>query len=193
MYFEKIDSSANRMQTLIKYLLAYSRINRTKKDFVKISLHDTMEKVLGDLEERIEETGVDIAIDTLPSLKAIPFQMEQLFNNLVSNAIKYGSTTAPPKIVIDCKKLSRNKIPEVFDKKRKNYFRISIMDNGIGFDQENADKIFGLFERLHQKEDYSGTGIGLAICKKIVLNHKGHIFAQSEPGKGSTFCIYLPA
>ena len=193
MYFEKIDSSANRMQTLIKYLLAYSRINRTKKDFIKISLNDTMEKVLGDLEERIEETGVDIAIDTLPSLKAIPFQMEQLFNNLVSNAIKYGSTTEAPKIVIDCKKLSRNKIPEVFDKKRKNYYRISIMDNGIGFDQENAEKIFGLFERLHQKDEYSGTGIGLAICKKIVLNHKGHIVAQSEPGKGSTFCIYLPA
>ena len=193
MYFEKIDSSANRMQTLIKYLLAYSRINRTKKDFIKISLNDTMEKVLGDLEERIEETGVDIAIDNLPSLKAIPFQMEQLFNNLVSNAIKYGSTTEPPKIVIDCKKLSRNKISEVFDKKRKNYYRISIMDNGIGFDQENAEKIFGLFERLHQKDEYSGTGIGLAICKKIVLNHKGHIVAQSEPGKGSTFCIYLPA
>ncbi|GAL61507.1 sensor histidine kinase [Algibacter lectus] len=119
--------------------------------------------------------------------------MEQLFNNLVSNAIKYGSTTEPPKIVIDCKKLSRNKISEVFDKKRKNYYRISIMDNGIGFDQENAEKIFGLFERLHQKDEYSGTGIGLAICKKIVLNHKGHIVAQSEPGKGSTFCIYLPA
>ncbi|MDN3667378.1 ATP-binding protein [Algibacter miyuki] len=192
-YFEKIDSSANRMQKLIKYLLAYSRINRTKKDFVKIELNDTLEKVLGDLEERIEASGVDIAVDTLPSIKAIPFQMEQLFTNLVSNAIKYGSTTEAPKIVIDCKKLSRNKISEVFDKKRKNYYRISIMDNGIGFDQENSEKIFGLFERLHQKNEYSGTGIGLAICKKIVLNHKGHIVAQSELGKGSTFCVYLPA
>ena len=192
MYFNKIDSSANRMQTLIKYLLAYSRINRTKKDFLKISLNETLEKVLGDLEERIEESGVDIAVDTLPSIKAIPFQMEQLFTNLISNAIKYRNTTEASKIVIDCKKISRHKISEVFDKKRKNYYRISIMDNGIGFDQENAEKIFGLFERLHQKEEYSGTGIGLAICKKIVLNHKGHIVAQSEPGKGATFCMYLP-
>jgi PAS domain S-box-containing protein len=193
MYFDKIDSSANRMQTLIKYLLAYSRINRTKKDFVRISLNETLEKVLGDLEERIEESSAKITLENLPLIKAIPFQMEQLFNNLVSNAIKYRSLTEPTKIVITCKKLSRNKISEAFDKKRKNYYKITIVDNGIGFDQENSEKIFGLFERLHQKEEYSGTGIGLAICKKIVLNHKGHIFAKSEPGKGSTFSIYLPA
>lgn len=193
MYFDKIDSSANRMQTLIKYLLAYSRINRTKKDFIRISLNETLEKVLGDLEERIEESSAEITLENLPLIKAIPFQMEQLFNNLVSNAIKYRSLTEPTKIAITCKKLSRNKISEVFDKKRKNYYKITIVDNGIGFDQENSEKIFGLFERLHQKEEYSGTGIGLAICKKIVLNHKGYIFAKSEPGAGSTFCIYLPA
>lgn len=193
MYFDKIDSSANRMQTLIKYLLAYSRINRTKKDFVKVPLNDTIEKVLGDLEELIEESGVEITIDNLPILKAIPFQMEQLFNNLVNNAIKYRSTTEAPKITIDCKKLTRTEITDNFNKRRKNYYRLTIADNGIGFDQENAKKIFGLFERLHQKEQYSGTGIGLAICKKIVVNHRGHIIAKSEPGKGSTFSVYLPA
>ncbi|MGR7813763.1 ATP-binding protein [Lacinutrix undariae] len=193
MYFDKIDSSANRMQTLIKYLLAYSRINRTKKDFVKTALNDVLIKVLDDLEERIEESGVVITADTLPILKVIPFQMEQLFTNLISNAIKYRSTTAPSKINITCEKISRNKITEVFDKKRKNYYKIAVIDNGIGFDQENAKKIFGLFARLHQKEEYSGTGIGLAICKKIAVNHKGHIVAQSEPQKGATFCVYLPA
>ena len=193
MYFDKIDSSANRMQTLIKYLLAYSRINRTKKDIVKTDLNNTLEKVLDDLDERIETSAVQITINTLPVIKAIPFQMEQLFTNLISNAIKYRSTTATPKIVIDCIKLSRNKITEGFDKKRKHYYKITITDNGIGFEQQNAEKIFGLFERLHQKEEYSGTGIGLAICKKIVLNHKGHIVAQSTPQKGATFCMYLPA
>lgn len=193
MYFNKIDSSANRMQTLIKYLLAYSRINRTKKDIVKTDLNDTLEKVLDDLDERIETSDVEMTINTLPVIKAIPFQMEQLFTNLISNAIKYRSTTVTPKILIDCKKLSRNKITEVFDKKRKHYYKITIIDNGIGFEQQNAEKIFGLFERLHQKEEYSGTGIGLAICKKIVLNHKGHIVAKSTPGKGASFCLYFPA
>ncbi len=193
MYFTKINTSANRMQTLIKYLLSYSRLNRTKADFVKVDLNETMNKVLEDLEERIIETGVEIAVDELPTIKAIAYQMEQLLNNLVSNAVKYRNLTEVPKIVIDCKKLPRTKIPDNFDKKRRNYYRLSVMDNGIGFDQENAEKIFGLFERLHQKEEYSGTGIGLAICKKIVDNHKGHIVAESEKGKGSTFCVFLPA
>ena len=192
MYFSKIDSSANRMQTLIKYLLAYSRINRTKKDFVKVELNNTLNKVLDDLEELVNESGVAITVANLPAVKAIPFQMEQLFNNLVNNAIKYKSTTESPTIAIDCKKIPRTKIKENFDKRRKNYYQITVKDNGIGFDQENAKKIFGLFERLHQKEQYSGTGIGLAICKKIVVNHRGHITAKSKQGKGSTFCIYLP-
>jgi PAS domain S-box-containing protein len=192
-YFEKIDKSANRMQTLIKYLLAYSRINKTKKDFVKVDLNDTMSKVLEDLDERIKEAKIDVVVDELPTVKAIPFQMEQLLNNLISNAIKYRIPGEDSKVVIDCKKLPRSKIPDAFDYKRKSYFRMSVMDNGIGFDQENSEKIFGLFERLHQKDEYSGTGIGLAICKKIVQNHKGHIVAESEEGNGASFCVYLPA
>lgn len=192
MYFNKIDSAAHRMQTLIKYLLAYARLNNEKKDFTQVSLNETIVKVLDDLEERIEASEVKITVDQLPVVHAIPFQMEQLFNNLISNAIKYGSLNDDAKILIDCKKLSKNNIPEEFNKKRKYYYRISVMDNGIGFEQENAKKIFGLFERLHQKDEYSGTGIGLAICKKIVLNHKGHIMAESEKGKGTTFCVFLP-
>ncbi|MFD0798371.1 ATP-binding protein [Maribacter chungangensis] len=192
-YFEKINSSANRMQSLIKYLLAYSRINKTKKDFVPVSLNETVDKVLEDLEERIQESNVEITVDTLPTLKAVPFQMEQLFNNLISNAIKYRGTAEKSKIIIDCKKIPRSKITDNFNKKRKNYYRLSVIDNGIGFDQENAEQIFGLFERLHQRNEYSGTGIGLAICKKIAENHSGHIVAESEKGKGSTFCVYLPA
>lgn len=191
-YFHKINSSANRMQSLIKYLLSYSRINKKEQTFVATPLNEILGKVLDDLDERIKEHGVTITVDDLPSLKAIPFQMEQLFTNLVSNAIKYGSTSEAPKISIRCKKISGQEIPDGFNKKRKNYFQLSVMDNGIGFDQANATKIFGLFERLHQRDEYSGTGIGLAICKKIVDNHKGHIEAESELGKGATFSVYLP-
>lgn len=192
-YFEKIDSSANRMQTLIKYLLSYSRINKSKKDFTEVDLNETVEKIKEDLEERIRETGAAFAVDDLPTIRAIPFQMEQLLNNLISNALKYSNTEETPKIVIDCKKLSSKEVPDIFDRKRKIYYRLSVMDNGIGFDQANAEKIFELFQRLHQKNEYSGTGIGLAICKKIAENHNGHIVAKSEKGKGATFCIYLPA
>lgn len=193
IYFEKVSKAANRMQTLIKYLLAYSRLNKTKDEFKKVSLNDIANEVLADLEERINETGVQINVNQLPRINAIPFQMDQLLNNLISNAIKYRSTSEPAKILIDCKKIPRNKIREDFDKKSKNYYKLSVTDNGIGFDNAHAEKIFGLFERLHQRDEYSGTGIGLAICKKIAENHDGYIGATSELGKGTTFRVYLPA
>tara|TARA_R110002050_G_scaffold59259_2_gene132575 strand:- start:21522 stop:24110 length:2589 start_codon:yes stop_codon:yes gene_type:complete len=191
-YFEKINNSSERMRMLIKYLLSYSRINKTKKDFESVNLNTIIDKVKEDLEARIKESRVTILVDNLPHLKAIPFQMEQLFNNLISNAIKYRALE-DPKIIIDCKKLKKSQITDDFIKKNKAYYRISVLDNGIGFNQEHAEKIFELFQRLHQKNEYSGTGIGLAICKKIAQNHGGHIVADSEPGKGSSFCVYLPA
>lgn len=192
-YIEKVNSSANRMQTLIKYLLSYSRINRTKKDFVKTDLNDILEKVQEDLEDLIKETGVLVSVESLPTLKAIPFQMEQLFNNLLSNAIKYRKANVQGTIFIRSVKVPQSLITENFTKKKKNYYRIEVKDNGIGFNQSNAKKIFELFQRLHQKDEYSGTGIGLAICKKITENHNGHIFAESTPNEGSSFNIYLPA
>lgn len=191
-YFDKVKSSSERMRLLIKYLLSYSRINKAKNDFVQVNLLTILDKVQEDLEDRILESKITIVIANLPVVKAIPFQMEQLFNNLISNAIKYRGLE-DPKIVIDCKKLKRSEITEDFIKKSKTYYRISVMDNGIGFAQEHAEKIFELFQRLHQKTEYSGTGIGLAICKKIVQNHHGHILAESELGKGTSFCFYLPA
>ena len=144
------------------------------------------------MEDRIKEANVHIAIDTLPTLKAIPFQMEQLFNNIISNAIKYRKPDEESKIIIDCKKVTSAQIGDDFRTKAKKYYKISVMDNGIGFDHSNATKIFELFQRLHQKHEYSGTGIGLAICKKIVENHNGHIVAEGNPGEGATFCVYLP-
>ncbi|MCM4173395.1 PAS domain-containing protein [Arenibacter sp. TNZ] len=192
-YLDKIRSSANRMQTLIKYLLSYSRLNITKKDYLLVDLNLVLEKVLEDLEAPIKETGMEIIIGDLPEISGVPFQLEQLFNNLISNSVKYHSLQQRPQIKIDCVKLERNQITDDFHKKAKQYYCISIEDNGIGFDQKNADKIFELFLRLHYKNEYSGSGIGLAICKKIVNKHKGHIVAKGEPNKGAIFYIYLPA
>tara|TARA_R110002074_G_scaffold182113_1_gene346960 strand:+ start:7391 stop:9970 length:2580 start_codon:yes stop_codon:yes gene_type:complete len=191
-YISKVQSSANRMQNLIKYLLSYSRLRKKKKDLVHVDLNLVLEKVQEDLEAPIRESGVEFVIADLPEVRGVPFQLEQLFNNLISNSIKYHSILDTPKIEIACKKMERNSIPDDFNTKAKEYYCISVKDNGIGFEQENAQKIFELFQRLHQKNEYSGTGIGLAICKKIVEKHKGHIVAHGQVNKGASFYIYLP-
>ncbi|HAB27110.1 MAG TPA: hypothetical protein DCE27_04680, partial [Xanthomarina gelatinilytica] len=131
--------------------------------------------------------------DALPEIKGVFFQMEQLFANLISNAIKYRSSIETPVIHITSEKIHSADIPETFLKTSKQYHKISVMDNGIGFDVKYADKIFEVFQRLHQKNEYSGTGIGLAICKKIVENHNGYIFATAKLGTGAQFIMYLPA
>ncbi|MDY7394990.1 ATP-binding protein [Aureibaculum sp. 2210JD6-5] len=192
-YFDKIDNAASRMQLLIKNLLTYSKIDSTHEDFVKIDLNKKLEKVEDNLSERLKEANVTLIKNDLPTIKGIRFQMEQLFNNLISNAIKYRNLKEDAKILIDASIVHKDQITVNFTKTSKNYHKIVISDNGIGFDQENAEKIFDIFERLHQKTEYSGTGIGLAICKKIVDNHHGFIHATSERGKGTTFYIYLPA
>ena len=192
-YLDKINSSANRMQLLIKNLLAYSRLNKEKSEFLIVDLNEILEKVQEDLEAPIKEKNVLLKIQGLPQLRAVPFQMEQLFNNLLSNSIKYASLDKRPKIIIDYNKIRGMEIEGISNKKAPTYHCISVMDNGIGFDQANSKKIFELFQRLHQKHEYSGTGIGLAICKKIIENHKGLILADSTLDKGSTFRIYLPA
>lgn len=192
-YLQKISSSANRMQTLIKYLLAYSRLNKDKKDNSLVDLNEILEKALEDLEAPLNEKNVLIKASKLPEIKGTPFQLEQLFSNLLSNSIKYSSILERPIIEIDCEKIKRKLITDDFQKKAAQYYCITVKDNGIGFDPANAKKIFGLFQRLHQKNEYSGTGIGLAICKKIVENHRGHIVAEGNINKGASFHIYLPA
>ncbi len=192
IYIDKVKSSANRMQTLIKNLLSYSRISKKKKDFVQVDLNLVLDKVQEDLEAPIRESEVEFMLGNLPEVRGVPFQLEQLFNNLISNSIKYRSILETPRIEITSQKMERSSIPADFNKKAKEYYCISVKDNGIGFDQANAHKIFELFQRLHQKNEYSGTGIGLAICKKIVEKHKGHIVAHGYVNKGATFYIYLP-
>jgi signal transduction histidine kinase/CHASE3 domain sensor protein len=191
-YFDKIDNSAGRMQMLIKNLLNYSRIDSSHANFEIIDLNKKLEKVENNLSDRILEADVEIIKSNLPTIKGIPFQMEQLFNNLVSNSIKYRKLNAKPIIHIEASEVSKDQINAEFIKTHKNYYEIIFSDNGIGFEQENAKKIFNIFERLHQNTEYTGTGIGLAICKKIVENHHGFIQAIGEPNKGATFYIYLP-
>jgi len=191
-YLDKIDNSTERMQLLIKNLLTYSRIDNTLDGIQPIDLNNKMKKVKDNLSESIKESNITIVENNLPTINGIPFQIEQLFTNLISNAIKYKKLTEGAQIVIDATKVKPNQLPTPFNNTENAYYEIKISDNGIGFEQENAEKIFNIFERLHQKTEYSGTGIGLAICKKIVDNHHGYICATSKIGIGSTFYIYLP-
>lgn len=191
-YFEKVRNSANRMQDLINNLLDYSRFTKTSKKTTIVDLNEIMEKVIEDQNVSITEGKVKLLVEPLPSIKASPFQMEQLFNNLLSNAIKYRSKDRTTQIEINSQIISRKKIPYLFQKKARNYYEISFKDNGIGFNQQNATKVFELFQRLHQNEEYTGSGIGLSICKRIVENHQGYIWVTSEKDKGSTFIIYFP-
>lgn len=151
-----------------------------------------LEEVLQNFQEVIEEKGVTMQVDELPTVPAIHFQLIQLFNNIISNAIKFSKKDTPLVITIRAAEVAAENINAVNEVKAGKYWHISIADNGIGFDQQYHSKIFELFQRLHGKSEYIGTGIGLAICKKIVNSHKGYITASGQPGLGATFNIYLP-
>jgi light-regulated signal transduction histidine kinase (bacteriophytochrome) len=151
-----------------------------------------MEEVLNTLDLKVEEMGARITCDELPEAVVSPSQFRQLFQNLISNALKFSRKSIPPDIIITYEYLS----PAVLDtenlKEAKRYLKIDVTDNGIGFDNAFVDKIFGIFQRLHGKHEYEGTGIGLAICKKIVENHGGRIAAHGRPNEGATFTIIIP-
>ncbi len=192
-YFNKIIVSAARMQMLIQDLLAFSRTTATTESiFEPVDMNLILEEVKIMLSSPIEETKAVIESAPLPVLKGLPFQLQQLFLNLINNSIKYSQENEIPHIKISSAIVKGKKINNSMAIADKNYFEITVEDNGIGFDKKNAEKIFELFQRLHNKDQYSGTGIGLAICKKIVHNHNGFIMAKSNAGKGSAFYVYLP-
>lgn len=192
-YINRIGASAKRMRILIDDLLLFSRTNTTKKEFLKTNLNELLEKVKLEFTEILQEKNAIILSDKLPKLHVIPYQMEQLFINLISNSLKYSEPNVLPKISISCTKIHATEFPDLLEQSIKKYYKITFTDNGMGFDPQFKETIFVLFQRLHSKTDqYPGTGIGLAICKKIVENHKGHIIADSTPGKGSIFTIFLP-
>jgi len=192
-YFNKVKKAVKRMQSLILNLLTYSRIDNTNKDFDKVNLNDVLDKVKDDLINRIKETNMIIVAEKLPKIKGVVFQIEQLFTNLLSNSIKYKNISSVPKVNILYEKVPASELPNHVIKISEIYHKISFIDNGIGFDSKHAKKIFEVFQRLHQKTEYSGTGIGLAICEKIIENHNGYIVANGEEGVGAQFIIYLPA
>lgn len=192
-YLVNIQSAAIRMRSLISRLLSYSRIDSTHTAFEKVDLNTILNTVIDELSLAINESGATVTADKLPVVQGISYQMEQLFDNLISNALKYSAPEIIPKIVIQSEIIHRNKIPENFYKSALHYHKLTFSDNGIGFEQTHADKIFEVFQRLHPQSEYSGTGIGLAICKKIIDNHYGFIYARGELDKGSVFILYLPA
>jgi len=191
-YIVKIETSANRMRVLIDDLLLFSKTNTTKKEFIKSDLNELLENAKSELAVIIDEQNGILQVDNLPKLHVIPYQIEQLFINLIGNSLKYSQPGIAPKINITCEKILSNEYPELMDQPFKKFYKIMFADNGMGFDPQFKENIFVLFQRLHSKTDYPGTGIGLAICKKIVENHKGYITADSEPGRGSVFTVFLP-
>ena len=198
-YFGRIQVSAKRMQTLIEDLLAYSRANVADRNFVSTDLTIIAAEVMEELSELIEEKKAVIELDLLCDVEVIPFQMRQVLNNLISNAIKFAKANVAPHITITATTANSSEFTAEIAKlttaklhKNKPYCHIAVKDNGIGFNPKYRDKIFEVFQRLHVKEDYPGTGIGLAIVKKIVLNHNGIITANSKLNEGATFNLYLP-
>ncbi len=194
IYFTRIESAATRMRALIDDLLAFSGASSSEKDFETADLIIILEKALRDLSEAILEKKAVIEQDILPTLNVIPFQIQQLFSNLVGNALKYAKPDVPLRIAITCEKVDGKDFSTLRVKNANiPYYKISITDNGLGFEQQYAESIFNPFQRLQNKEEYAGTGIGLSICKKVIENHAGVITAEGKVGEGSIFSFFLPA
>ena len=190
-YFEKINTSARRMVELITSVLNYSRLSKERDLREDADLNEVLAGIESDFELPIREKNAKIVYNGLPVLKAHPLQMHQLFSNLISNALKFSSGS--PVITISSQKIAKEGMkssPVVLTADQ--YLEIVVKDNGIGFEQEYENLIFSMFQRLHPRQEYAGTGIGLAICKKIMENHKGFMRAEGEPRKGSSFYLYFP-
>ena len=191
-YLERINSAIKRMRTLIDDLLQFSRTTKPDKVFVVADMNELFENAKQDVAVLILEKKAKITCDLLPNAQVITFQIQQLFLNLLSNSLKYIQTGKAPIIKINYETVKAKDDPNLVKATKSIYHKITFADNGIGFEQKYSEKIFDLFNRLHNKQDYSGTGIGLSICKKIIENHQGFIFAKGKINVGAVFTIYLP-
>lgn len=189
-YLDKIISSADRMKVIILDLLRLSQLNRDEKRIERVDLNQVMANVQTDLELMISQTNAEIRVQSLPVIDAIPVQMNQLFYNLVNNALKFSKPGIPPVVEVTAASPDPALLRKIPSRQRGGYIQISVTDNGIGFSQEFSEKVFEMFQRLGTER--SGTGIGLALCKKIVENHHGSIEVHSRPGEGTRFDILLP-
>lgn len=191
-YLHRLQLSAARMQQLIQDLLAFSRINTGERKFELTDLNVLVQDVIEDLQETIQEIHATIIVDKLDSTTVIVFQFRQLMQNLIGNALKFSNPAVPLYITIRSHIIKGNTVENSILLPKKHYCHMTVTDNGIGFDPQYSERIFDVFQRLHSKKQYDGTGIGLAIAKKIVENHNGLITATSELGKGAQFDIYIP-
>ncbi len=190
MYINRIQTSAERMRVLIKDILELSKIVADKNSFVETNMNVLINEVLSEMECRIKEKKAKVLVENLPAIRINPSLIRSLFQNLISNSLKYSKKTTSPIIRISSE-ISFEKHQNEKDTSEK-YCRIHVTDNGIGFDQKDSTQIFSIFKRLHFSNEFEGTGIGLAICKKIVDQHNGFISARSKVDEGSTFIISLP-
>ena len=181
------------MRTLINDLLTFSRVATQNRPFAPVDLNEVLAGVLEDFEEQLTQSQAQVEAAKLPVVNADPLQVRQLFQNLVGNALKFTKPGEPPRLAIGAAPLSE--IPADADPPPlpgRTGWRLSVTDHGIGFDQQHEKRIFELFQRLHGRHEYEGTGIGLAICRKIAERHGGAIHARSRPGDGATFLVDLP-
>ncbi|GAB3694507.1 hypothetical protein GCM10027592_15510 [Spirosoma flavus] len=193
-YLERMQMAANRMSLLIKDLLTFSRISVRQETAAPVPLNQVVADVIDNLEVAIAQSNARIKLDQLPTVTGDESQLRQLFQNLLSNALKFQKPDVIPHIEIQVSQVTSAKLPANAKPARQSatYHCIRVVDNGIGFDEKYIDRIFQVFQRLHGRTEYAGTGIGLAICEKVVSNHGGAITAFSHPGEGATFVIYLP-
>jgi len=185
-YLERIQRAAHRMQVLINDLLSYSRLTSKVQPFTQVDLNEVLRQVISDLEVRVVQSTGKISFENLPVLDADPLQMHQLFSNLVNNALKFHRTGVSP--VVHLTSCFKHGTIDHAD-----HFEIRVEDNGIGFEEKYLGRIFTIFQRLHGRHEFEGTGIGLAICRKIIERHNGTLTAISTPGVGSTFILTIPA
>ncbi|HEY0455322.1 MAG TPA: ATP-binding protein [Verrucomicrobiae bacterium] len=191
-YLERMQSAAARMQTLINDLLTFSRVISTTQPFVPVDLGQVTREVLTDLEVRIEQTKAKIEVGELATIDADPLQMRQLLQNLIGNALKFQTPDAQPVVKISAQTVKKPFGTGGETEPSDEVCELQIQDNGIGFDEKYSDKIFAVFQRLHGRTEYEGTGVGLAVCRRITDRHGGSIHAQSKPGEGATFVVTLP-
>ena len=193
LFIDRILISAANMRILIENLLDFSRANRRSDTLEEVNIRTILDAVISELELKIEETKAAITFSgTFPTLEAVSSEMKQLFSNILSNAIKFRKTSAAVDINVRSRKINKTEIHNLGLSTDHAFYKIEVQDNGIGFEPEYSEKIFQIFQRLNGKSEYPGSGIGLAICKKIVEKHNGLIFANSQPDRGATFTVILP-
>ena len=191
-YLERMQSAAARMQTLINDLLTFSRVISASQPFVPVDLNTVAKGVLSDLEVRIEQTKARVEVGNLPTIEGDPLQMRQLVQNLIGNALKFQPPNAQPLIRIEGRILKSPFARTPEEDPYAEQCELTIQDNGIGFDEKYLDKVFAVFQRLHGRDEFEGTGVGLAVCRRITDRHGGTINAKSKPGEGATFIVTVP-